>query len=106
MGRAHEGGQNFLLPPASFKSVELWVETLKKDKEFIHRANAAGCLVDTGTDYVLLAMVPGLSLWREMEIFSDAGLPPVAVLKATTWNGAYVVGRSDHLEGRGRSSSR
>jgi imidazolonepropionase-like amidohydrolase len=72
-------------------------EVLKKNQEFIRRAHEAGCLLSTGTDYVLLTMLPGWSLWREMEIFAEAGLPPMAILKAATWNGAYAVGRTDQL---------
>jgi imidazolonepropionase-like amidohydrolase len=70
---------------------------LKKNKEFIRRAYKAGCLLSTGTDYVLLTMLPGWSLWREMEIFSEAGLPPMEILKAATWNGIYAIGRTDQL---------
>jgi imidazolonepropionase-like amidohydrolase len=32
-----------------------------------------------------------------MEIFAEAGLTPMDVLKAATWNGAYAVGRTDQL---------
>lgn len=70
---------------------------LKKSKEFIRRAYEAGCLLSTGTDYVLLTMLPGWSLWREMEIFAEAGLPPMEILKAATWNGIYAIGRTDQL---------
>jgi imidazolonepropionase-like amidohydrolase len=70
---------------------------LRKNKEFIRRAYDAGCLLSTGTDYVVLTMLPGWSLWREMEIFAEAGLPPMDVLKAATWTGAYAIGRTDQL---------
>jgi imidazolonepropionase-like amidohydrolase len=73
------------------------IQEVKKNKEFIRSAYDAGCLLSTGTDYVVLTMLPGWSLWREMEIFAEAGLPPMAVLKAATWNGAYAIGRTDQL---------
>jgi imidazolonepropionase-like amidohydrolase len=70
---------------------------MKKNQEFIRRAHEAGCLLSTGTDYVLLTTLPGWSLWREMEIFAEVGLPPMEVLKAATWNGAYALGQADQL---------
>jgi len=84
-------------PAPSWYPAEVMAEEVKKNKEFIRRAHAAGCLLSTGTDYVVLTMLPGWSLWREMEIFAEAGLPPMDVLKAATWNGAYAVGRTDQL---------
>jgi imidazolonepropionase-like amidohydrolase len=84
-------------PPPKFYPVEVMAQELKKNKEFIRRAHDAGCLLSTGTDYTILTMLPGWSLWREMEIFAEAGLPPMEVLKAATWNGAYAVGRTDLL---------
>jgi len=68
-----------------------------KNIEFVRRAHDAGCMLSTGTDLVLMTMLPGFSLWREMELFSDAGLPPMEILKAATINGAYALGRSDQL---------
>jgi imidazolonepropionase-like amidohydrolase len=70
---------------------------LKKNMEFIRLAHTAGCILTTGTDLVNFAMLPGFSLWHEMEIFGRAGLPPMDVLKAATVNGAYALGRSDLL---------
>ncbi|MGP0067853.1 MAG: amidohydrolase family protein [Isosphaeraceae bacterium] len=78
-------------------STEEFARERKKNQEFIRRAHEAGCLLSTGTDYTRLSMLPGWSLWREMEIFAEAGLPPMAVLKAATWNGIYAIGRTDQL---------
>jgi imidazolonepropionase-like amidohydrolase len=83
-------------PPKSYPAAVM-AQELKKNKEFIRRAYDAGCLLSTGTDYVVLTMLPGWSLWREMELFAEAGMPPMDVLKAATWNGAYAIGRSDLL---------
>jgi imidazolonepropionase-like amidohydrolase len=66
-------------------------------KEFIRAAHAAGCLLGTGTDLVVPWMPPGISLWREAEIFAEAGLPPMDVLDAATWNGIYSIGATDQL---------
>ena len=84
-------------PAPSWFPAEYMAEEVKKNKEFIRRAHAAGCLLSTGTDYVVLTMLPGWSLWREMEIFAEAGLPPMDILKSATWNGAYAIGRTDQL---------
>jgi len=72
-------------------------EAVQKNREFIRRAHEAGCMLATGTDLVLVSILPGFSLWREMEIFAEAGLKPMEVLKAATVNGAYAIGRSDQL---------
>jgi len=70
---------------------------LEKNKEFIKLAHEAGCILTTGTDQVGFGLLPGFSLWREMEIFVQAGLEPMEVLKAATINGAYAIGWSDLL---------
>jgi enamidase len=84
-------------PAPSWYPADVMEQELRKNKEFIRRAHEAGCLLSTGTDYVLLTMLPGWSLWREMEIFAEAGLSPMDVLKAATWNGVYAIGRTDQL---------
>jgi imidazolonepropionase-like amidohydrolase len=70
---------------------------MNKQREFIKAADQAGCILATGTDYVVWRLLPGFSLWREMELFSEAGLTPMKVLKAATWGGAYAIGRTDQL---------
>lgn len=70
---------------------------LKKNMEFIKLAHSLGCILSTGTDRVDFGLLPGFSLWKEMEIFSEAGLSPMDVLKAATCNGAFAIGRSDLL---------
>jgi imidazolonepropionase-like amidohydrolase len=68
---------------------------MPKQKEFIRAAQAAGCKLGTGTDLVVPWLPPGVSLWREMEIFAEAGLSPMDVLEAATWNGIFSVGETD-----------
>jgi len=70
---------------------------LEKNKQFIKLAYDAGCILTTGTDQVGFGLLPGFSLWREMEILAEAGLEPMDVLKAATWNGAYALGQTDLL---------
>jgi imidazolonepropionase-like amidohydrolase len=78
-------------------TVEKLQTNTEKNIEFIRRAYDAGCILTTGTDLVLWVLLPGFSLWREMEIFAEAGLPPMAILQAATINGAYALGRTDQL---------
>jgi imidazolonepropionase-like amidohydrolase len=70
---------------------------LDKNIQFIKLAHEAGCILTTGTDQVGFGMLPSFALWREMEIFAEAGLEPMEVLKAATFNGAYAIGWSDLL---------
>ncbi len=70
---------------------------LEKNKEFIRLAHRMGCLLSTGTDHVDFVLLPGYSLWREMEIFGEAGLKPMEVLKAATVTASFALGRSDLL---------
>jgi imidazolonepropionase-like amidohydrolase len=70
---------------------------LEKNIEFIKLADEAGCILTTGTDQVGFGLLPGFAQWREMEIFAEAGLEPMDVLKAATLNGAYAIGWSDLL---------
>lgn len=69
----------------------------RKNVEFVREANRAGVMLATGTDLTNLQILPGFSLWREMEIFAEAGMKPMEVLKAATYNGAWAIGRSDHI---------
>lgn len=62
---------------------------------FVKDAFQAGCILTTGTDKTNVVPLPGFSLWEEMDVFVRAGLPPMAVLKAATWNGAYALAASD-----------
>jgi imidazolonepropionase-like amidohydrolase len=71
--------------------------TMEKQKQFIKMASDAHCLLSTGTDLVIFFMLPGYSLWREMDIFAEAGLTPIQILRAATINGAYALGRTDQL---------
>ncbi len=70
---------------------------MAKSREFIRRAHDAGCLLTTGTDLVMPTILPGYSLYREMEIFAEAGLKPMDILKAATANGAFALGHSDQI---------
>lgn len=69
----------------------------QKNIELVREANKAGVMLSTGTDMTNLQMLPAFSLYREMEIFSEAGMKPMEVLKAATYNGAWAIGRTDMI---------
>jgi hypothetical protein len=69
----------------------------QKNVEFVREAHRAGVSLATGTDLTNLQILPGFSLYREMEIFAEAGMKPMEVLKATTYNGAWAIGRTDQI---------
>jgi len=72
-------------------------KSFAENKKLIKMAHDAGCILTTGTDQVGFSLLPGFSLWREMEIFAEAGLSPMEILKTATINGAFAIGRSDLL---------
>lgn len=98
----HMAEQQQFYAPEAWKKVEgrfqvqpkpFAVLLTKKNLEFVRRAHDSGCLLAVGADMTNLQMLPGYSLWREMELFAEAGLKPMDVLKAATINGAIAIGR-------------
>lgn len=90
--------------PEAWKKVEMRFNAEKrkyalllaqKNVEFVREANKAGVMLSTGTDETGLQMLPAFSLYREMEIFNEAGMKPMEILKAATYNGAWAIGRTD-----------
>lgn len=67
----------------------------QKNVEFVREANRAGVMLSTGTDLTNLQILPGWSLYREMELFAEAGMTPMEILKSATYNGAWAIGRTD-----------
>lgn len=66
-----------------------------KNVEFVREAHKSGVLLATGTDMTNLQMLPSFSLYRELEIFAEAGIKPIDILKTATYNGAFAIGRTD-----------
>lgn len=103
--RTQQDQQKFFSPEAWKKLTERdhglgfsnQAQMYEKQLEFIRMAYEAGCILTTGTDITNYLKLPGFSLWDEMEIFSQAGIPNMEILKAATHNGAYALGRSDLL---------
>jgi imidazolonepropionase-like amidohydrolase len=106
MQKQHMEDQKRFFVPSTWEIIEKMAKqppspvvmaVMKKQREFIKAADQAGCILATGTDYVVWRLLPGYSLWREMELFAEAGVQPMKVLKAATWAGAYAIGRTDQL---------
>lgn len=106
MEKQHMLDQKRFFAPSTWEIIEKMAQkppepgidaVMEKQRQFIKSAYQAGCLLGTGTDYVVWRLLHGYSLWREMEIFAEAGLPPMAILKAATYNGAFAIGRTDML---------
>jgi imidazolonepropionase-like amidohydrolase len=51
-----------------------------------------GVIITTGSDFPNPWVLPGLSLHQEMKLLTDAGIPPLEVIKCATYNGAAGIG--------------
>ncbi|MGI8745629.1 MAG: amidohydrolase family protein [Bryobacteraceae bacterium] len=70
---------------------------LEKNLEFTRDAHAAGVRLALGTDLTNLQQLPEFGLWREMELFAEAGLTPMEILRCATVNGAFAIGKSHQI---------
>jgi imidazolonepropionase-like amidohydrolase len=64
--------------------------------ERVRQAEAAGVRLLLGTDTYSLHVVPGLGLHQEMHLWSEAGVPAAAILRAATLNAAAYHGLQEH----------
>ncbi|MFQ5682899.1 MAG: amidohydrolase family protein [Candidatus Binatia bacterium] len=78
-----------ILPEAQMR------EGCQREGEFVCQLVKAGGNVVTGTDAP--AVIPGLSLHREMEFLVEAGLSPMQAIMAATKVGARYLGKEDEL---------
>jgi imidazolonepropionase-like amidohydrolase len=63
----------------------------------LKRLSEAGVTIAAGTDAGNIGTLHGPSLFRELRLMVEAGMPPAAVLVAATRNGAAVAGRPKDL---------
>jgi imidazolonepropionase-like amidohydrolase len=63
--------------------------------ENLARLHAAGIPIAMGTDAGNPLTLHGPSVYAEMEAMQEAGMPPLAVLAASTRGGALALGRDD-----------
>lgn len=58
----------------------------------VRRYHEGGVLLTAGTDVTHPWVIPGESLHQELELLVEAGIPPAAVLRIATRNGAEALG--------------
>jgi hypothetical protein len=63
--------------------------------ELLVRLHEAGVRIAAGTDSPNPSVVPGFGLHAELQLMVEAGLPPLAVLRAATSSAASLLGRAD-----------
>jgi imidazolonepropionase-like amidohydrolase len=64
---------------------------------FVGRLHAGGVRLTVGTDTPTPWIVPGASVHQEMALLGDAGLAPLAVLRAATTDAARALGQDSRL---------
>ncbi len=82
------------LPPSKLPEYQ---EGYRKDQDFVLRFVKAGGKLCAGTDAAGAALVPGLSLHQELQMFVDAGLSPLQALLSATRNPAEFLRKLDQL---------
>jgi len=70
---------------------------LQSQLRFIKKVHDRGGILITGTDPVSPRLIPGYGLHRELKNFVDAGLTPVAAIKAATLNAAIALRREKEM---------
>ncbi len=61
--------------------------------ELARRLHQARVMLTAGSDLSMPWLAPGASLHRELELLTEAGIPPLEVLQIATANGARALGR-------------
>ncbi len=59
--------------------------------------NDEGVPLAVGTENALPGMTHGASFHKELEVFADAGIPPMDILVAATLNSARVAGKESEI---------
>lgn len=73
-------------------------EGYQKVQEFLRQFAAAGGKIAAGTDETGdEGTIPGISLHNEMQLLSDAGVPPMKVIQAATLWSAESIGQGKNL---------
>ena len=75
---------------------EQFTRGYRKVQEFLRKFVAAGGKLYSGTDSAA-ANTPGLALHHEMQIYVDAGIPPMAALMSSTKWAAEIIGMDNKL---------
>lgn len=79
-------------------SPEIIPTILKSGRERLQRALKAGVTIVAGSDNYLQTGYPqGEAAKRVLVSYFDAGMPPLQILKAATWNGAELIGAKNRV---------
>src|SRR6185503_13076256 len=75
-----------------------WNPTYRSTLRDVREMAAAGMLIVGGTDVPVVTLIPGFSLYDELELLvKEAGMTPLAALATSTINAAKVLGLADSL---------
>lgn len=77
------------------EGADRWRRALAAAQRFTGLLLDRGVRVLAGSDVPCGAQVPGLSLWRELCLLTEAGMPPLQALRAATADVADFVGRPE-----------
>lgn len=72
----------FLSPDAT--DIPLTGQIWPQMQAFVHELYLAGIPLMVGTDLSIPGIIPGVSLHEEMQLWQDAGIPPVEILRSAT----------------------
>jgi len=89
-------GQYHWADKRSISDREQFTRGYKKVQDFLRKFVAAGGKLYSGTDSAA-ANTPGLALHHEMQIYVDAGIPPMAALMSSTKWAAEIIGLDNKL---------
>lgn len=85
----------FLTPDAA--DIPLAGQIWRQMLAFVHELYLAGVPLITGTDLTIPGIIPGASLHEEMQLWQEAGIPPLDVLRSATIIPARFFGMEDSL---------
>jgi hypothetical protein len=66
------------------RTIAMLRDALPIKLDLVRRMFEAGVQLYPGTDVPQPCVVPGQSLWRELALFAEAGIPPAAIMKMAT----------------------
>ena len=74
-----------------------WKENYRLWMKFIEDYHNAGGRVTAGSDSGFIFKTYGFGFIQELELLQEAGLNPLEVIQAATWNGAEALGMDDEI---------
>ena len=71
-----------------------WRRALEAAQRFVGLLAERGVPLLAGSDAPCGALPPGMSLWRELALFTEAGLSPLQALRSATYSAATFLGQA------------